>query len=131
SRDSTDGQVLTVSADGTADTTHFVPGGRHFGMLAPLAGLTVERLPSGLTRSTKVTRPMSADYNPPDPTNHWIEEGKINGRPDPFRTEFNSATSSRLLTLTTPEGRVATAIVDSAGRPLRMKVGEQDTLRMT
>ncbi|NOT33999.1 MAG: DUF4157 domain-containing protein [Candidatus Eisenbacteria bacterium] len=90
-----------------------------FGMLRPMPRLTTEKLPSGIARTSEASRTYSGGFDPPTTHGTVSSSFEINDR-TAATTEFNSST--RELTLTSAEGRTATATVDSAGRPLMVTI---------
>ncbi|MBI5710367.1 MAG: hypothetical protein HZC42_08710 [Candidatus Eisenbacteria bacterium] len=128
--DSSDAKVKLWSPDGMSTTDSLGPEPR-FTALSPMVLRRSERLPSGIVRTTEVSRAYSVvpatTYNPPFVTGTWTENVSVNGRA-PFVTEFNSGVTPNVLTITSPAGRTATATVDSAGRPLSISIPSLATL---
>jgi RHS repeat-associated protein len=128
--DSTDGNRRGVLPTGVV-VTHSLVKDQRFGVLAPLLASEWIAMPSGLTRTVQVSRTTDpSGFDPPFVNGTWTEERSVNGRASLVST-FNSAVSPPLLSVTTPEERVATATVDSAGRPLTVSVPGQADVTLT
>ncbi|WP_395847176.1 RHS repeat-associated core domain-containing protein [Cystobacter fuscus] len=113
-----DGSSTTTTApDGTVTTEVLGPDAR-FGMQAPLVSSKVT-LPSGLTST--VTRANTVTYVNGDPLQGI--SAVVDTRIQNGRTEISTyAPASRTLSTKSPEGRLATSILDEKGRLIRQEV---------
>ena len=97
--------------DGTV-TSEVDTADPRFGMLAPVTSTTIT-LPSGLKYQTSETRAATLSI-PSDPTSLRQESRTVSVNGRRFSTSYDAA--SRILTATSPLGRVTTTTLDVAGR---------------
>ena len=112
----TDGSEQSTMPDGTTSSVTLGIDPR-FGTLVYIPASTTVKTPSGLTRSTSLTRTATLA----DPTNllsltSQTDTLNINNRV--YTTTYNS--SSMTYTLTTPAGRSSSATIDTLGRPVSL-----------
>jgi RHS repeat-associated protein len=88
-------------------------------MSAPLTSSATLAMPSGLQTSLTATRQITLS-NPADPLSvtAYTTTATINGRT--FRSSY--ARSTRVLTLTSPQGRTQTSTFDSADHPVSIQI---------
>lgn len=112
----TDGSRQITMPDGTASSVALGIDPR-FGILVYVPASTTVKTPSGLTRSTSLTRTATLS----DPSNSLSlasQTDTLNINSRVFTRTYN--VSSMTYTLTTPAGRSALETIDSLGRPVSL-----------
>ncbi len=119
-----DGHRVTTHPDGTVVTSWSEPDPR-FGMLAPVTAHSQVTLPLGGLTSHTYARRFEDEI-----TQEWVEQVSRNSSfTDPLEHRYDAAT--REGTITTPEGRISSYELDSAGRLVSLSAPGVTSIEIT